>query len=117
MLAVMLVAIGQIALLLALQAAPAAAPKSTPLFKSCKSAGGKVKLVCMSGTRMCVLPFPDAGKPCADKRDCVGRCLYGEGPIVETGTNVMGKCQLNNDPCGCAADVADGKAGPVVCKD
>jgi hypothetical protein len=72
--------------------------------------------VCMLGNLECVLRYRDGGKRCTDKRDCTGACLWdgaekGGKPIP------VGICQRTSDPCGCRAEIANGRVAPTVCAD
>jgi hypothetical protein len=85
--------------------------------KACSDRGGTWRRVCLMGTWSCVMPYSDGGKSCKDKKDCQGQCRYqGEG-VLEPGSPVTGVCQRNSDPCGCFAEVRDGKLQPTLCVD
>jgi hypothetical protein len=62
----------------------------------------------MSGVKRCIVAFPDAGKPCTGKRDCKGRCLYDGRSFQPSGAKVTGRCEADNDPCGCFTDIDGG---------
>lgn len=106
-------------------ASPAAeSPDAAPVAGSeqfalqCERAGGTVKPVCRMQSLACVKPYADAGKPCASDDECAGKCLatqLGEG--VERGMPVAGTCQETDYPCGCFAEVKDGKLDATICID
>lgn len=107
--------------------APAPASKPAPMPKyvspnkaeaaACRARGGELRPVCMAGDEMCVLRFRDAGKSCTDKKDCTGKCLYvGENPHVGA-TGVTGRCEPDNDPCGCMAVIKGGRIVSNDCRD
>ena len=82
----------------------------------CEAGGGAVRYVCMYGTPACVTPYRDAGQPCTDNAQCKGKCLAPEG--VKAGTSaVTGQCKMDDDPCGCFAEVVNGQAQDTWCYD
>jgi hypothetical protein len=86
--------------------------------EACVKNGGTYRRVCLMGSWSCVMPYSDAGKPCADKKECQGQCRYvGEGEMPPPGTAVTGACQRTTDPCGCFGIVADGKLQSMLCVD
>ena len=84
--------------------------------KVCQEQGGEIRRVCMFQELMCVMPYSDAGAPCQDSSDCEGKCLFG-GDVVAVGTEVVGSCQEDDDPCGCFVEVTKGRAIHTVCAD
>jgi hypothetical protein len=70
----------------------------------------------MSQELMCVRAFSDAGTECLDESDCEGECMY-EGEGLDAGTAVVGRCQVDDDPCGCFVLVSKGRVGDTVCSD
>ena len=84
--------------------------------KACTDKGGSWRRVCLMGTWSCVKPYPDAGKTCKDKKDCEGQCRY-EGGDLAPGSPATGVCQHDSDPCGCFAEVRDGKLQHALCAD
>lgn len=109
-----------IALVLA-SCAPTPAPtdtaSATPDVAACAAKGGVVRPVCRMQRPACVVTHADAGKTCADKSDCQGRCLYrGEAP-ADLAATVTGQCQATSDPCGCFTTVEKGHVGPGLCVD
>jgi hypothetical protein len=95
---------------------PVPEPRATRLeTQQCNARGGTIQPVCMLGKLACVVPYRDGGKPCSDKRDCTGQCLY-EGPDPAP-PNAAGSCQRTNDPCGCRAAIHHGRVQPRVCLD
>jgi hypothetical protein len=87
---------------------------------ACAARNGEVKPVCLSGVPACVTPFPDAGEPCRDSADCLGMCLVDEvetGSPPAPGTRAEGRCQADDDPCGCFFEVKDGVVQQGLCVD
>jgi len=83
--------------------------------QQCQAAGGTMRPVCMMGTVQCVVPYADAGRPCRDGDDCQGACRAesmepSRGPVT-------GRCQATSDPCGCFANVEDGRVDAALCVD
>jgi len=85
--------------------------------KACSDRGGTWRRVCLMGTWSCVMPYSDGGKSCKDKKDCQGQCRYQGDGVSAPGTPVTGVCQRDSDPCGCFAEVRDGKLQPALCVD
>jgi hypothetical protein len=73
----------------------------------------------LAGERMCVTPYPDAGKACTDKSDCAGRCIadYGSVKGRTSGSPAVGKCQADDALFGCYAEVVQGRLGARLCVD
>jgi hypothetical protein len=73
----------------------------------------------LAGERMCVTPYPDAGKACSDRSDCTGRCIadYEAVKGQTSGSPAVGKCQADDALFGCYAEVAQGRLGPRICVD
>lgn len=87
--------------------APAAMPMTDEL---CARRGGTWKgSGCMLGGMACFERYADAGKPCADTKQCLGLCLYEGNPEPELGAPVVGTCQRYNAPCGAFPMVEGGK--------
>ena len=97
---------------------PATAPVESPHTLNadqCQAAGGTMRPVCMMGTVQCVVRYADAGQACRDGDDCQGACRAdsmepSNGPVV-------GRCQATSDPCGCFANVEDGRIDAAMCVD
>jgi hypothetical protein len=89
---------------------------ASPDPKVCAAKGGTVRPVCISRAPMCVIPYSDAGKRCTDKSQCKGRCLTDTGPRPGK-KKVEGRCEANNDPCGCFQTVEKGRLGSALCVD
>jgi hypothetical protein len=85
--------------------------------EACSNRGGTWRRVCLMGTWSCVMPYSDGGKTCSDKKDCQGQCRYEGGESLAPGAPAKGVCQRNSDPCGCFAEVRDGKLGHALCVD
>lgn len=90
---------------------------SAATAQGCAAKGGTLQRVCRRQVEACVVPFSDAGKACSDKSQCQGRCILDSDHPVSVGDSVMGKCELDNDPCGCKIEVVNGKVGGGVCVD
>ena len=73
----------------------------------------------LMGEKMCVTPYPDAGKACTDKSDCAGRCIadYGSVKGGTSGSPAVGKCQADDALFGCYAEVVQGRLGAPLCVD
>lgn len=96
---------------------------------ACADAGGDWRQVCVAQEYRCVLPYRDGGKACSDSSECEGECLVdvttkctGIGNCVapeipKPGEQVMGMCQLDDDPCGSFVIVRDGRAQPTTHRD
>lgn len=81
----------------------------------CQSAGGTMRPVCMMGAVQCVIQYADAGRTCRDGDDCQGACRAqsmepSPGPVT-------GRCQATSDPCGCFANVENGRIDAALCVD
>lgn len=74
---------------------------------ACYAAGGDVRRVCRSQRYMCVMPYKDAGAICSDSSQCEGRCI-GDREETPTGGQIAGRCEANNDPCGCTTEIIGG---------
>ncbi len=87
---------------------------------ACTARGGEVRPVCLTGALACVTPFSDAGKKCRDSSECLGKCLVDEhqlNPVPEPGSAAEGRCQRDDDPCGCFVEVIDGIVQQGLCVD
>lgn len=83
--------------------------------QACVARGGTMRRICLMGELACVENYADAGKPCTDKKQCIGQCRYaGSAP---PGASVVGECQRTTDPCGCFGTVANGKFEGTLCVD
>lgn len=97
--------------------------------RACLDQAGQWRQVCLAQQYQCVTPFRDAGKTCRDSSECAGECLVdlavkctepgkcADPEIPETGKEVTGVCQRDNDPCGSFLVVRDGRAQPIVHRD
>ncbi|MBN8551720.1 MAG: hypothetical protein J0L52_02345 [Caulobacterales bacterium] len=81
----------------------------------CQTVGGTMRPVCMRGTVQCVIRYSDAGRTCRDGDDCQGACR-AENTNPPPGPTT-GRCQETSDPCGCFANVEDGRIDGVMCVD
>jgi hypothetical protein len=89
-------------------------------YEACRASGGFIDRRGMSGARMCVVPFDDAGKECRKSSECQGRCLVLLGRNLNEpnpGDTVMGECEPDNKTFGCFLEVVDGVAGDSTCVD
>jgi hypothetical protein len=73
----------------------------------------------LMGEKMCVTPYPDAGKACSDRSDCAGRCIadYAAVKGQTSGSPAVGKCQADDALFGCYAEVRQGRLGARLCVD
>jgi hypothetical protein len=84
---------------------------------ACQARGGEIRPVCRRQVPRCVVRYSDAGKACSDKADCSGRCLVdGEQPSAPGGP-VNGRCEQDDDPCGCKIEVKNGREAGGRCVD
>jgi hypothetical protein len=101
--------------------APASAPGpaaiGVPDAANCSAAGGKIRNVCRRQVPACVVPFPDAGQRCTDNSQCKGKCIVDSDHVPAPNENVVGRCQQDDDPCGCKIEVVNGKIGGGACVD
>ncbi|MCW2362100.1 MULTISPECIES: hypothetical protein [Sphingobium] len=89
-------------------------------LNSCARQGGSLQARGRAQTVMCVVPYADAGKSCASKKDCQGRCLAQPGkngalPLDEQ--KAPGRCQADNKLFGCFAELDGGKVVRSMCID
>lgn len=96
-----------------------ASTKATAAEKeACEKAGGEIKQVGRLRAEHCIQPYPDAGKLCTDKTECLGWCIFEVGDSEPTpGTPADGICQLTTDSFGCTTLVNDGKIEGTICVD
>lgn len=85
--------------------------------EACSNRGGTWRRVCLMGTWSCVMPYRDGGKACSDRKECEGQCRYEGSLTLAPGSPAKGVCQRTSDPCGCFAEVRDGKIQPALCVD
>ena len=114
--------LSSIALLAVSSAGRSAAPnKAVESVESraaeCTSRGGTIKKVCRLQQPWCVVSYSDAGKRCTDKSQCKGRCILDSKVHVEIGEKAEGRCEPDDDPCGCKPEVIDGKFAGGQCID
>ena len=86
---------------------------------ACEAAGGEVRPAGMLGMPRCVIPYADAGAICADNDDCAGKCL-GSDDVTDYSASpgeMQGRCEADDSPFGCYAEIIDGSAGPALCVD
>jgi len=90
---------------------------SAPDPVECKARGGKIRPVCRMQVPACVVRFADAGKRCTDKSQCQGLCLLDGDHPADLGAPAHGRCQEEDDPCGCKIEVKNGKVAGGRCVD
>jgi hypothetical protein len=74
----------------------------------------------MSGARICVIPFADAGRRCTDGSQCAGDCLVdptAEMQALGLRGEAVGQCQPHTPYFGCYATVTAGRLGVGLCID
>lgn len=86
---------------------------STAEVKACKAINGTVTQGYSAET--CVYPTEDAGKICADSKECVAGCIAPRGAVQ--GAEVQGTCRAVNGAGGCINWVYGGVATGEVCAD
>lgn len=84
---------------------------------ACAAKGGAIRPVCRRQIPRCVTPFADAGKSCTDNSQCRGKCLVDGERAGEPQGSVTGRCQSDDDPCGCKIEVVNGKQAGGRCVD
>jgi hypothetical protein len=91
---------------------------STAERKTCIAKRGRVQVFGLSGNEGCVLPMPDAGRPCTDGSQCKGgTCTLDERrpgfkPPSGKGRTV-GICASTNFGFGCGWRISKGKASAM----
>ena len=88
--------------------------------EDCREQGGSIKRRGLSGMRMCVVPYPDANRPCKDNIECKGRCLFILGGDIEEplpGDHVQGACEPDSATFGCYMEIRNGVAQQAKCDD
>jgi hypothetical protein len=85
--------------------------------RACAARGGLMRRVCENGFVTCVERYADAGKPCTDREQCLGRCLYEVTDSPPPTESVVGVCEHDTNPCGCFNLVVHGKVEPGGCLD
>ncbi|ADC64191.1 hypothetical protein Alvin_3301 (plasmid) [Allochromatium vinosum DSM 180] len=109
------VLLGVLILVLAITGCAMADPALDTDPVACERAGGQIKRVCLAQQPMCVIPYPDAGRPCRDASECAGYCLASFG--AQIGERVQGTCEHDNNPCGCRSYVENGRVVDGRCVD
>lgn len=85
--------------------------------KACRAAGGSIRPVCKRQVPACVTPYQDAGRRCTDSSQCDGRCILEIDHEPAPDEQVWGRCEQDDDPCGCKIEVVGGKMGAGGCYD
>jgi hypothetical protein len=90
---------------------------SSPQIAVCTLRGGKPTFEGDVGKPICVIKYPDVGKPCNDKFDCVGRCFESEEQKIDD-IVYIGKCEADDKPFRCEREVKAGKPvhGVAICQ-
>lgn len=86
---------------------------------ACDAAGGEVRQEGMLGLWRCVTPYADAGAICTDASDCEGRCL-GSDDVTDYEAppgQISGRCEADDSPFGCNAEIEDGSVTATLCVD
>lgn len=98
---------------------PSADTQASPVPQTaeCTAKGGAIRKVCRMQKPACVIPYPDAGQRCTDKSQCKGLCIVDSEKPLEDGAAAQGRCQVDDDPCGCKIEVRDGKVAGGRCVD
>lgn len=83
--------------------------------EACATIGGNMGSVCLSGRKMCIVKYSDAGQPCISGAQCNGECRV---PMEKSNSIfALGRCSSSNNPCGCWANVEFGLAQRGICAD
>lgn len=85
-------------------------------IERCKKNGGYVRGVCSFSIPVCVIPFSDAGKPCADSSECEGLC-WNEDWGLKQGDSSEGQCTANAQDCKCGVEIRHGVVDGGMCED
>lgn len=87
----------------------------SPQIALCSFQGGQLRSVGLKGSKMCVIKYSDAGKPCNGPLECLGNeCIATNG---QTDSMQKGVCKSDNNPFGCNSKVRAGIVGPAICVD
>lgn len=88
-------------------------------ISACARSGGFLDTRGRRQTLMCVHRYADAGKACASRSDCEGKCIAapGEDGLPAAGMPVAGWCQADDRLFGCYAEVENGKVRSSICVD
>ncbi|MEZ5669325.1 MAG: hypothetical protein R3F55_18195 [Alphaproteobacteria bacterium] len=96
---------------------PVAGPQATGEERAaCAAVGGEIRPVGLLGWDNCIQRLPDAGTPCTDSDQCLGRCLVA-GAGAESGQPATGRCEPTDSPFGCNQQVIGGIADAELCVD
>lgn len=85
--------------------------------EACRAGGGTIRPVCKRQVPACVTPYKDAGRRCTDNSQCDGRCILDIDHEPAPDEKVSGRCEQDDDPCGCKIEVMDGRVGGGACVD
>ena len=111
------------ALLSCAPAPPPAAPGPRADAAACRARGGAVRGGDMGSTRICVIPYADAGRACTDSDQCAGRCLFDHGRRAYSlegpppAGPAAGRCEADDATLGCLSEVRNGRVQRPVCTD
>ena len=80
----------------------------------CNERGGEWRRSGMFSRYICVVPYPDGGKPCSDHSECLGGCyIDGSNP---RNVDTQGRCRKTNSPHFCLEGVSNGRrSGRQIC--
>src|SRR5262245_2952229 len=100
-------------IVLALASSTSAAPANRA---ECEAAGGQLGRFGLRPQEQCDLPTPDAGKACADSRECASACIAPDA--ASPGSRAEGTCFGRTLLQGaCRKHVRDGVVTPPMCAD
>lgn len=87
--------------------------------EACKAKGGEIHPEGMLGLWRCVVKYYDAGAICSDQKDCQGRCLVADDITVPDAPagEAKGRCEADDSPFGCHAEIKDGVIQQTICVD
>ncbi len=86
---------------------------------ACEAGGGTVRQAGILGLPLCVTPYDDAGKTCHDTKDCEGRCM-GHDDVTDYDAmpgKAFGRCEVDDSPFGCFAEIEHGTVTAMLCVD
>lgn len=87
---------------------------------SCARRGGFIGRPGMSGARICLIRFADAGRQCTDGSQCAGDCLVEPNAEMRARGlrgEAVGQCQPYTPYFGCNATVTAGRLSATLCVD
>jgi hypothetical protein len=86
---------------------------------ACDAKGGDVRQEGLLGLWQCVVSYGDAGNTCAAPRDCQGRCLAADDitDFEAPPGKAKGRCEADDSPFGCYAEINDGSLSAMLSVD